>query len=159
IRREPAQRYATALALADDLDRFLDGRPIQARRTTAPERLWRWCRRNKGMAAASAIALLLLVAVTLVSAVGFLQVPRANGRVRTALSREADERRAAEKTSKLALQALDRIFAEFTISQGGMIGSVALPDADSESSSDHPWVSLPVEPVLSTEVARALEQM
>ncbi len=46
IAREPARRYGTAAALAGDLRRFLEDRPIQARRAAAPERAWRWCRRN-----------------------------------------------------------------------------------------------------------------
>ena len=46
LHKEPARRYATAEALADELRRFLEGRPILARRSTAIERLWRWCKRN-----------------------------------------------------------------------------------------------------------------
>ena len=46
IAREPARRYGTAAALAGDLQRFLEDRPINARRAALPERAWRWCRRN-----------------------------------------------------------------------------------------------------------------
>ncbi|HEX3448176.1 MAG TPA: protein kinase, partial [Isosphaeraceae bacterium] len=46
LEKEPRKRYATALDLADDLRRFLENRPIQARRISLPEWLWRWCRRE-----------------------------------------------------------------------------------------------------------------
>ena len=46
IAREPAERYASAAALAEDLQRFLDDKPIRARRITAGEQAWRWARRN-----------------------------------------------------------------------------------------------------------------
>jgi serine/threonine protein kinase len=58
--REPAQRYATAAAMAEDLKRFLDGRPIRARRISPAERAWRWCKRNRAVAALLVLLLLAL---------------------------------------------------------------------------------------------------
>lgn len=46
IDKDPARRYQTATALAEDLQRFLDDRPIAARRVSQAERFWRLCRRN-----------------------------------------------------------------------------------------------------------------
>jgi serine/threonine protein kinase len=65
LHKEPRKRYATAAALADDLDRFLAGKPILARPAGAAERLLKWARRRPALAAlvvVSALALLLLVA-------------------------------------------------------------------------------------------------
>src|SRR5882724_6052250 len=58
--KEPDRRYASAAALADDLRRFQEVRPIQARPVGWAERSWRWGRRNPTMAA------LLLTALALV---------------------------------------------------------------------------------------------
>src|SRR5262249_5924389 len=54
LRKEPQKRYASAAALADDLRRFLDGRPIQARPLGWGGRFWRWARRNPAAAALAA---------------------------------------------------------------------------------------------------------
>jgi eukaryotic-like serine/threonine-protein kinase len=48
--RDPADRYQTAAALADDLRRFLADRSNAARRASVTEQLWRWSRRNKAIA-------------------------------------------------------------------------------------------------------------
>jgi serine/threonine protein kinase/WD40 repeat protein len=68
IAKDPAERFASAHALAEDLRRFLADRPIQARRTPWHERTWRWCRRNPVVATLST-AMLLLLTVTAVGGV------------------------------------------------------------------------------------------
>jgi serine/threonine protein kinase len=70
LEREPRKRYGSALDLADELRRFLNGEPILARPISPPERLWRWCRRKPALAAASGLAGLALAGL-LVLAVSF----------------------------------------------------------------------------------------
>lgn len=53
--REPTQRYASAAALADDLQRWLDGLPILARPLGIVGRLANWARRKPAQAALSAL--------------------------------------------------------------------------------------------------------
>jgi WD40 repeat protein len=57
LQKEPRKRYASALALADDLRRFLDGEPIAARPVTAWERAAKWARRHPALAAVSAFSI------------------------------------------------------------------------------------------------------
>ncbi len=67
LEKDAARRYAMAAALADDLRRFLEGRPVVARPVSAAARLARWCRRNPALAGAVAFAFLALAAVAAVS--------------------------------------------------------------------------------------------
>jgi hypothetical protein len=64
LEKDPAQRYASAEALADDLECWLSGKPIRARSVGRIGQLSRWCRRNPviaGLSAASVVLLALLV--------------------------------------------------------------------------------------------------
>ncbi len=144
--REPRDRYATAGELARDLESFLDDRPIRARRTPAVERLWRWARRNRAVAALLACSLALLVAVAVVASVGYVRTARAN-------AQEKIQRDKAEETSALALEALDSIFRQFTPDRTAP-ASATLRVSDAEDP-----IALPVQPVLSKEAAALLEHM
>src|SRR5262249_5801452 len=59
--REPERRYASAQELADDLGRFLEHRPILARRPSWHERGVKWARRHRSIVASAAVALVLAV--------------------------------------------------------------------------------------------------
>lgn len=54
------RRYPTARALGEELNRFVNGIPIQARPVGRIEKLWRWCKRQPAVASLSAVAVLLL---------------------------------------------------------------------------------------------------
>jgi tetratricopeptide (TPR) repeat protein/tRNA A-37 threonylcarbamoyl transferase component Bud32 len=62
LEREPAARYRSAHALAEDLERWLEGRPIIARRVLPPMRIWRWAKRTPKLAGSVAACLVLGVA-------------------------------------------------------------------------------------------------
>ena len=57
LEKEPAKRYSTAQAMADELDRFLKGQPILARPLGAVGKTCRWCRCNPRLAGALGLAL------------------------------------------------------------------------------------------------------
>src|SRR5258707_7285813 len=87
LNKEPAKRYASCKALADDLHHFLAGEPIKARPASRLEHAWRWCRRNPRVAALSAAVAVLLVAVAASFAV--LAVRLRPGRAAGALRRQS----------------------------------------------------------------------
>jgi hypothetical protein len=67
LQKDPDARFATADALADDLRRYLEGRPILSRPVGPAARGWRWARRNPLLAGVSGLALLAVLAVTVLA--------------------------------------------------------------------------------------------
>jgi len=67
LEKDPARRYESAAALADDLERWLAGRPVSARPVGQFGRTWRWCRRNPAVATLTAAVAAALLAGTVVS--------------------------------------------------------------------------------------------
>jgi tetratricopeptide (TPR) repeat protein len=61
LEKEPGRRYDSALAVAEDLERWLRGEPIAARPVARLDRAWRWCRRNPLVAVLSASVSALLL--------------------------------------------------------------------------------------------------
>ena len=75
LQKNPAQRYATAEALADDLDRWLRHEPIHARPSTVRERMVKWARRHPARA-----GLVLLAVLAPAAIIAVLMVSRVNVR-------------------------------------------------------------------------------
>jgi tetratricopeptide (TPR) repeat protein len=59
LEREPNARYGSAGDLAEDLERWLEGRPIKTRRVLPSTYAWRWSRRNPALVGTAAVCLLL----------------------------------------------------------------------------------------------------
>jgi serine/threonine protein kinase len=72
LQKDPTNRYGSALELAEDLNRYLNNEPIQARPISSAEKLWRWVRRHPmaaGLLAAGLLApIVALSAMSLLSA-------------------------------------------------------------------------------------------
>jgi len=92
LRKESSQRYASAAALADDLRRFLESRPIVALRTSTLERAWRWCLRNRAVAILLTCVVSLLVTIAVAASISAarlgVQRDRANSNLEWAQSAE-----------------------------------------------------------------------
>lgn len=91
IEKDPGHRYTSAAALAEDLRRFLQERPITARRPRPLERLVRWARKNPVLAALATTVFVLLAAVAAVSSKLAVEIN--------------DRANAAQRSSEQALQA------------------------------------------------------
>jgi serine/threonine protein kinase/Tfp pilus assembly protein PilF len=103
IARDPADRYQTPKALSDDLRRFLDDRPIAARRLSLLEKCWRWCRRNPTDAA---LVMTIIVLVGLAIGMGiWVQRQQAERQAETA-EREGRARQAVEAALQQAASLL-----------------------------------------------------
>jgi WD40 repeat protein/serine/threonine protein kinase len=99
IEREPGRRYQKADDLAEDLRRFLEDRPIKARRASSVERLARWGRRNPTVATSLAgVAAAFVAAFLLVSWSYF----RAESARQVAVEREKSERWERYRASMIA---------------------------------------------------------
>ena len=104
MKRLPAERYASATELADDVERWLADEPVVARRETVRERAARWTRRHKAWTQAGAAA---LAAIAVVSLVALAVVDRARRAEQVALSQARKSLVAETAAKNAARQAVD----------------------------------------------------
>jgi WD40 repeat protein len=98
LHKEPVRRYSSAEALAEDLERWLGGEPVSARPVGRPERGWRWCRRNPGVAGLTAAVALLLLTVALGASLAAVSFKGLADQERQTADRERDTRVALQTT-------------------------------------------------------------
>jgi len=113
LRKEPRQRYGSALELAEDLERFLRDEPIRARPVGAAEKLWRWMHRHP--AAAILLAAGLLAPLVALITLSFLsaQLVRSN-----ALESAAQQAELLEEATKEYSRNVQRVTkANYTVNK------------------------------------------
>ncbi len=113
---DPLHRYQTAEELADDLQRFINDEPIRARSISLGERVGRWARRNRGLAAALSTVALLLLLLNIAGPVFTIRLMETH---RALQQSESDSRRAwrlaeerAAENARLAVENADLAAAE-----------------------------------------------
>jgi tetratricopeptide (TPR) repeat protein/predicted Ser/Thr protein kinase len=99
LQKDPARRYGSAQALADDLNRWLRGEPIAARPVTASERAMKWARRRPAVAALTVA----LGVVTIASVIGLVGMFRQSEARRVEAEAQRDEAREQRQRTRQAL--------------------------------------------------------
>jgi tetratricopeptide (TPR) repeat protein len=108
--KSPAERYASAQELADDLRRFLEDKPIRARRPRWTQRLWKWALRHRAATATGAIAaIVLLVGAVAALTISNARITQEKNQKDEALRQSRANEEAATRRLKQALQAVDRM--------------------------------------------------
>src|SRR5262249_46637299 len=104
LEKNPADRYPTAQELADDLRRFLEHRPILARRPSWGSVAAKWVRRHPGLVGSLTAGAVLSIGVLLAGLVWH------NERLRAEVENTAKERDAAREEQRWAGQAVDDMY-------------------------------------------------
>lgn len=112
--KDPAKRYQTAGAMADDLQRWRDGKPIEARPVTRVERFLRWCNRNRGIASLSAAVAILLLTVTVGSLIASINLAKARQKAQRAATLAESQRDRAFSTLNRLVYEVNEKFEDDT---------------------------------------------
>jgi len=125
LAKEPQQRYGSALALASDLDRWLNGEPIQARPPSVVYRLRRYVSRRQGAFVAVAVA----AGVALLVALPFVVQARGDRRAAEVRRRAAEAARVQmEDLLMLSIRVDDSIRAARAARRAGAGREAAVPE-------------------------------
>lgn len=116
LEKSAHERYPTAAALAADLERFLQGAPIFARRPAWHEKTWRWCRRKPAVAALAASLLVTVLA-------GFAGILWYWRQIEVARDREIIARREADDRAEEIKVGMQRLRDSLTLLDRGRVFS------------------------------------
>lgn len=99
LEKEPPRRYSSGEELAEELECYLEGKPLgRTRPVGAMERSWRWYRRNRLLASLAAGIALLVLTVAVVATVASFRLKAANDRERQSRQRAEDNLKVARST-------------------------------------------------------------
>ncbi|HEV3142765.1 MAG TPA: protein kinase [Gemmataceae bacterium] len=112
LEKNPARRYSTAQALADDLRRYQNGEPIVARPAGMLERLAKWARRKPAIATLAAASTVLTVFILVSGSLHNEQLRRKNQQLSDSAEREQKARKRADANFLKASQTVKEMLAE-----------------------------------------------
>ncbi|MCA8997324.1 MAG: protein kinase [Planctomycetaceae bacterium] len=117
LEKVPSKRYQDAETLEDDLNRWLAGVPISARRVASAERAWRWCARNPVVSALVVLIVLSLIAgITTTSLFAYRASQKAlsefQSRKQATKALENEQRARAAETNAREAERIARLQAE-----------------------------------------------
>lgn len=113
LEKEPWRRYQSAADLADDLERYLSGRPIVARPVGMVGKAWRWSRRNPGLTALLTTISLLVTVIAVGSSIAAVW-----------LQRESSNARSAERNAIASNEARRQELARVYLSEARAISAI-----------------------------------
>ncbi|MDH3718996.1 MAG: serine/threonine-protein kinase, partial [Planctomycetota bacterium] len=112
LHKEPARRYQTAAALAEDFGRYLRGEPIEARPLSVVQRGARWCRRNPLLSATAATATACLAIALAASVIGYLKTSAALAKSEENYRLAQSALQDAEQSYQLARNTIDDLYTQ-----------------------------------------------
>src|SRR5262249_23194978 len=96
LEKEPSKRYASALAVREELERVVGGERFGGNPISRVERAWAWCRRKPAFATAIGLVLVLVLVLGIASPIAVYRINRARQQA------QADRKKAQHEALKSA---------------------------------------------------------
>ncbi len=105
----PAERYTTAQEMADDLQRFLDDKPVLAKRPSLLDKTTKWARRHRPLVASAAVLLVIVTAGSVAFSVRLAQEEAKTKKAYENEQHEAQEAKEQRDRAELRFQQARRL--------------------------------------------------